>query len=116
MELKSLTADLSVSAQIRPTDLQAIKNAGFRAIICNRPDGEAGDQPTFKEVSIAANNLGIETAYLPIVSGKMSDDDVKTFGETLTKLPGPILAYCRSGARSSMLWSLGQAALPVSSP
>ena len=108
MEIKSLTAGLSVSEQIKPTDIQEIKDAGFRAIICNRPDGEGVDQPTFEEIAKAAKKLGIKTSYLPIVSGKVSDDDAAALESELTKLPGPILAFCRTGTRSATLWSLAQ--------
>jgi sulfide:quinone oxidoreductase len=108
MEIKTLTAGLSVSEQILPADLKGIKDAGFRAIICNRPDGEGADQPTFDEVARAAKKVGIEAVYLPIVSGKVTDDDAMAFDKALNHLPGPILAYCRTGTRSVTLWSLGQ--------
>ncbi|SFR31472.1 sulfide:quinone oxidoreductase [Yoonia tamlensis] len=109
MELNTLTAGLSASPQVMPDDLQAIKDAGFRAIICNRPDGEGGDQPTFQEVAKAAKKLGIEAVYQPIVAGKVSDADATAFGASLQDLPGPVLAYCRTGTRSATLWSLSQA-------
>lgn len=109
METKKLTTGLSVIGQVMPTDMQAIKDAGFRAIICNRPDGEAADQPTFEEISKAAEKAGIEAKYLPIVAGKVSDDDANAFDATLSEMPGPVLAFCRTGTRSATLWSLAQA-------
>jgi sulfide:quinone oxidoreductase len=109
MDIKPLAAGLSVSAQITPADMQAIKDAGFRAIICNRPDGEGADQPTFDEIAAAAKKAGLEARYLPIVSGKVSDADADAFDTAMSELPGPILAYCRSGTRSATLWSLAQA-------
>jgi uncharacterized protein (TIGR01244 family) len=92
-----------------PADMQAIKDAGFRAIICNRPDVAGADQPTFNEIATAAKKVGFEAAYLPIVSGKLTDDDARAFDKSLTELPGPVLAYCRTGTRSATLWSLAQA-------
>ncbi len=109
MEIKALTAGLSVSEQILPSDLQAIKDAGFRAVICNRPDGEGADQPTFREISDAATALGLEAAYQPIVAGKVQDSDAQDFAKVSAELPGPVLAYCRTGTRSATLWSLAQA-------
>lgn len=109
MQIKKLTAGLSVSGQVMPVDVKAIKDAGFRAIICNRPDGEGADQPTFEEIAKAGKESGLETAYLPIVSGKVMDEDAKAFDSILTQLPGPVLAYCRTGTRSATLWSLAQA-------
>ena len=109
MEIKPLTTELSVSEQIMPTDMQGIKDAGFRAVICNRPDGEGANQPTFEEITKAAEKVGLATSYIPIVAGKVSDDDAEAFDKALTELPGPVLAYCRTGTRSTTLWSLGQA-------
>lgn len=110
MEIKKLSSGVSVSAQILPDDLETIKDAGFRAIICNRPDGEAADQPTFGELAEVARAAGIETFYLPVTPGKISDDDAAEFDRALTELPGPVLAFCRTGTRSATLWSLAQAA------
>ena len=60
MDIKALNKELAVAAQIAPTDLQAIADAGYRSIICNRPDGEAGDQPGFSEIAQAAQTLGLQ--------------------------------------------------------
>ncbi|WP_281857015.1 bifunctional protein tyrosine phosphatase family protein/NAD(P)/FAD-dependent oxidoreductase [Litoreibacter halocynthiae] len=109
MDIKALTAGVSVSPQITPEEIQSIKDYGFRSIICNRPDGEGADQPSFEEVSAAAAKLGLEARYIPIISGKVSDDDAQAFDKALSELPGPTLAYCRSGTRSATLWSLAKA-------
>jgi len=109
MDIKSLASGISVSPQIMASELQAIKDAGFRGVICNRPDGEGADQPTFDEIARAAQAVGIEARYQPILAGKVSDDDAAAFDTALTDLPGPVLAYCRTGTRSATLWSLSQA-------
>ena len=109
MEIKTLTAGLSVSPQVVAAGMKAIKDAGFRALICNRPDGEGSDQPTFDEIAKAAKAQGLEAIYLPIVSGMVRDEDAAEFNAALTALPGPVLAYCRTGTRSATLWSLAQA-------
>ena len=109
MELKKISSGLTVSPQINVSDIEAIKAAGFRSIICNRPDGEAADQPVFQEISDAARAAGLETMYIPIVAGKVSDGDAGAFGAALDALPGPVLAYCRTGTRSATLWSLAVA-------
>ena len=109
MDIKKLTPEISVAPQIDPVDMKAIKDQGFRAIICNRPDGEGADQPTFKEIEAAASKHGLDAAYLPIVAGKVGDDDADCFADLMTELPGPVLAYCRTGTRSATLWSLTQA-------
>lgn len=109
MDIKALDQGLAVSGQIAATDLKAIAEAGYRAVVCNRPDGEAGDQPGFSEIEQAAQALGMATTYLPVESGKVTDQQAQAFGTLMTQLPGPVFAYCRTGTRSATLWALSQA-------
>ena len=109
MDIRRLAPALSVSEQILPSQLAELKAAGFRAIICNRPDGEGGDQPLFAEIKRAADAVGIEAHYLPAESGKVTDEQGAAFGKLLETLPKPVLAYCRSGMRSTTMWALSQA-------
>ncbi|MEJ7139515.1 TIGR01244 family sulfur transferase [Amphibiibacter pelophylacis] len=109
MELRPLTPELTVSPQIRMDDIPALAQAGFRAIVCNRPDGEAADQPTFDDIARAAREAGLEAHFLPVESGKVSDDSAVQFGALMATLPRPVLAYCRTGMRSTTLWALSQA-------
>ena len=105
MNHRKISGEVSVSPQISAADIETLKAEGFKAIICNRPDGEGADPPSFAEIEQAAQKAGLETRYLPIVSGKVSDDDVAGFSAALNSLPRPVLAYCRSGTRSATLWS-----------
>ncbi len=109
MEIKKISEKVSVSPQVTADDLAAIKAAGFRAIICNRPDGEGSDQPSFEEIEAAAKVAGIEARYVPVKSGMVTDEDVAAFGEALKDLQRPVLAYCRTGTRSATLWSFHEA-------
>ncbi|WP_374363376.1 TIGR01244 family sulfur transferase [Pseudoduganella danionis] len=109
MELHTLSAELSVAPQILPEDLARIRAAGFQSLICNRPDGEAGDQPLFAEIERAAQALGLRTYYLPAVSGKVTDEQGQLFGQVMAELPKPVLAYCRTGMRSTTMWALAEA-------
>ena len=109
MDIKRITDKVSVSPQIAAADMAEIKKAGFRAIICNRPDGEGSDQPSFEEIDKAAKKAGLVATYLPIESGMVTDENVTEFGAVLKDLPRPLLAYCRSGTRSATLWSLHEA-------
>jgi sulfide:quinone oxidoreductase len=110
MIIKAINAGLSVSPQILPEDIAAIAAAGFRSVMCNRPDGEAADQPAFAEIEAAARAAGLEAAYLPVVSGQVKDTDAEAFATLFATLPKPVFAYCRSGTRSATLWSLAEAA------
>jgi len=109
METREISDALSVSPQITADDIPVLAAAGFRAIICNRPDGEGADQPSFEEIEIAAKKMGIEARYLPVTSGKVSDEDADDFAKAMRELPGPVYAYCRTGTRCATLWSLSQA-------
>ena len=108
MDIKKIDKELSVSPQIAPNDLQVLAEAGFKAVICNRPDGEGNDQPLFHEIEEAAQAAGLSAHYLPVETGKVGDEDAEHFGELLDSLPKPVLAYCRSGTRSVTLWSLSR--------
>ena len=109
MDARKISDQISVSPQITPDDVAEIAKAGFRSILCNRPDGEGPDQPTFDEVEDAAEKLGLTCQYMPVISGKVTDDDAAAFGKSLMELPGPVFAYCRTGTRCATLWSLAQA-------
>ena len=109
MEAKFLTDTFSVSPQVSPADLETIAEAGFRTVICNRPDGEGNDQPLFHEIEEAAKAAGLAVHYLPVESGKVSDEDAKAFGALFAAAPKPVFAFCRTGTRSVTLWSLSQA-------
>jgi len=109
MEIKSLTAELSVASQIFSADMPAVASAGFRSIICNRPDGEGPDQPLFTELKRAATEQGLQIRYLPAESGKVTDEQGAAFGALMAALPKPVLAFCRTGMRSTTMWALSQA-------
>ncbi|KJZ30527.1 NAD(FAD)-dependent dehydrogenase [Paracoccus sp. S4493] len=109
MDPRTLSPQFAVSPQITPQDIPALKAQGYRAIIANRPDGEGADQPTFAEIEAAAHAAGMQARYIPISGGMVGDDDVDAFRSALRAMPGPVLAYCRSGTRSATLWSLAQA-------
>jgi sulfide:quinone oxidoreductase len=116
MDIKALTPTLSVAGQIAASDLAAIAQAGFKSVICNRPDDEGADQPNFNEIEQAAQRVGLEIRYLPAESGKVTDAQGVAFGHLMDELPKPVLAYCRTGMRSTTLWALSNAtkvALPA---
>lgn len=104
IEPRSISDRLSVAPQITAEDVADLKAMGFRSIICNRPDAEGADQPDFAEIAAAADRHGLMARHIPVVGGQIGDADVAAFGMALDDLPGPTLAYCRTGARSTTLW------------
>ncbi len=106
MDIRKITDDFSVSPQIGVADVAAIAAAGFRAVICNRPDGESADQPRSGDVAAAVTASGMEWRMLPVT--QVSRADVDAFSKALAELPKPVLAFCRSGTRCTTLWSLSE--------
>lgn len=104
--MKRLTDTVRVSPQIEVDDLPAIAAAGVGSIICNRPDGESPDQPAFSEIAGAAAELGMEARHIPVVASAIAREDVEAFRDALDELPGPHLAFCKTGTRSTILWAL----------
>jgi uncharacterized protein (TIGR01244 family) len=102
-----LTDTLSVAAQIEAEDLRALAAQGFRSIVNNRPDGEAPQQPPSAALAALAADLGLAYRHLPVISGQLHDADADAFARLLADLPAPVLAFCRTGTRSTMLWALG---------
>lgn len=95
----------ATTGQLSPEDVAAVKAAGFRSIINNRPDFEGGPtQPTNAMMSAAAQKEELAYAYLPVNGAFQSEAEIDQFRQLLKELPGPVLAYCRSGTRSYRLY------------
>lgn len=102
---QSLTPDFAVAPQLDPSAMALAAQAGFKSVINNRPDFEGGpDQPTSASVEAAARAAGLQFAALPVSGGYQSPEEIAAFAQLLDTLPRPILAYCRSGARSTKLF------------
>lgn len=106
---KQLTPFLSVIGQIQPTDMASVAASGFLTVINNRPDGEGEGQPSSAEMAAAAQASGLQYHYLPVIAGQISDANVSDFAQLLSQVKGPVLAFCRTGTRSSSLWALSEA-------
>jgi sulfide:quinone oxidoreductase len=108
MNIRKINDDLSVSPQITPQHVATLKELGFRSIISNRPDAEGANQPDFAHIISAAQVAGLETCHIPVVPGKFSRQNVTDFITALERLPKPILGFCGSGTRATILWSLSE--------
>ncbi|HZX72417.1 MAG TPA: TIGR01244 family sulfur transferase [Rhodanobacter sp.] len=106
MQIHPLTEQLSVAAQIDVADIAALAARGYRSVINNRLDHEAPGQPGNAELEAAAQQAGLAWRHIPVLSGQFTEAQVKSFAEALDQLPGPVLAFCRSGTRCSALWAL----------
>ena len=106
-DVKPLADDVFVCAFVPPEKLADLAPR-FRTIINNRPDAEEPGQPTSAEIEAEARRLGLDYVHLPVVPGKITDDEAKRFGEAIARRKGPILVFCRTGTRSATLWALSQ--------
>ena len=106
LPIQMLSPDFAVAPQLAPEAMAAAAAAGFRSVINNRPDLEGGpQQPASAEIEAAAIAAGLEYRHLPGNGAYQSPEEIALFGLLLEKLPKPILAFCRSGARSTKLYS-----------
>ena len=100
-----------VAAQIKPENFGDIAKAGIRLVVNNRPDGEAlMGQPSAAKVEEAAAEHGIAFINLPFTMNSLTPEHVAAFAQVLGKADGRVLAYCRSGSRSSLLWAAARVA------
>ncbi len=107
IQLRAVAQDVYVAPQLHPQNMAAVAEAGFKSVVNNRPDFEAGpDQPTSAAVEAAALAAGLQYHHLPVAGGYQSPEEVAAFAELLAKLPRPLLAFCRSGTRSANLYQL----------
>ncbi len=109
MNMKKLSPRFFVSEQITTTDLGVASAQGIKTIINNRPDDEAQGQPRSADLAAAAAELGMQFVHLPVVAGKITDENIDQFERAYRTLQGPILMYCRTGTRSTTLWALNEA-------
>ncbi len=105
LTVQRLSADVSVAPQLGPEAMAEAAAAGFRSVINNRPDFEGGPmQPTSASIEAAARAAGLAYAFLPVAGNYQSEQEIARFGELIATLPGPVLAFCRSGTRSGRLF------------
>lgn len=103
---QALTPEFCVAPQLEPAAMAEAAAAGFRSVINNRPDFEGGpDQPTSAAVEAAAQAAGLEYRHLPVNGAYQSPEEIAAFKLLIDSLPKPILAFCRSGARSTRLFA-----------
>ncbi|WP_416762401.1 TIGR01244 family sulfur transferase [Roseateles sp. So40a] len=106
LTVQQLTPDFCVAPQLTPDTMAALAGAGFKSVINNRPDFEGGpDQPTSEQVRAAAEAAGLVYHHLPVQGGYQSPEEIAAMRALLDEVPKPVLAFCRSGARSTRLFA-----------
>ena len=105
---RTLDPSISVFGQIEPADVAAAKAQGFTTIVNNRPENEQPGQPSGAEIEAAAKAAGLDYVAIPVDHSGFSDWQVTAMADALEQAKGPVLAFCRSGTRSTFLWALAR--------
>lgn len=106
---RKITDSVFASPQITIEDVETARTMGIKAIINNRPEGESEDQVAGSDIESAAAAAGISYIAIPVTHAGFSQGQVDAMITALEGAPGPVLAYCRSGTRSTLLWALARA-------
>ena len=105
LPIRAIADTVCVAPQLTPDAMAEVARLGFKSVINNRPDFEHGpDQPANAAVEAAALAAGLQYRHLPVDGGWQSHEEIAAFAVLLKELPAPVLAFCRSGARSTRLY------------
>lgn len=105
MQIRQIADGFAVTGQITANDVPRIADMGFRTLISNRPDNETGAVP-HDGIKAAAEAAGLSFHYIPVVSGRITEENVADMAKALSDAEQPVLAYCRSGGRCTNLFGL----------
>jgi uncharacterized protein (TIGR01244 family) len=108
-DFRQVTPSFWASPQITPADVAEAAALGFALVVNNRPEGEAEDQTPGPAIAEAVRAAGMDYRAIPVFPGGFDEGQVRAMADALAQAGGPVLAYCRSGTRSTLLWSLAQA-------
>ena len=110
LPIRAVADTVFVAPQLSPDAMAEVARLGFKSVINNRPDFEHGpDQPANAAVEAAALAAGLQYRFLPVDAGWQSPEQIAAFAELLKEMPAPVLAFCRSGARSTRLYQQAMA-------
>ncbi len=106
MRITKISEQFAVSPQISVEDVATAAAQGYKTIMCNRPDNEEFGQPSAQTIEAAAKAHGLDFHWVPVSHQGMAPDTLDRFQAVISAENGPILAYCRSGNRCSILWNM----------
>ncbi|MAZ04912.1 TIGR01244 family sulfur transferase [Marinobacter sp. SS8-8] len=109
MDIRKIDDNISVAPQISVEDVAEVAKLGFKTLVANRPDQEEPGQPSMADIEATAREHGLAWVFMPVESGNITDDDVSRFAPVIRDAEKPVLAFCRSGTRCTVLWALSSA-------
>lgn len=104
MNINKIDDHFAQSPQIQPDDVKQIAEAGYKGIVCARPDDEDPGQPSFAQIAEVAERFGLKTFHIP-VAGPLTEGQLIRFEQAKVETDGPIIGYCRSGGRAGSLYA-----------
>jgi len=104
MNFSKITDNYAVAPQILPEDVTTIAEHGFVAVICNRPDGEDSGQPAVEDIAAACAEAGLAFHHVPFSGRSVPEEAIQEHRRLIEQYDGLVLAYCRSGQRSFVIW------------
>ena len=108
-DFRKLTEGFYASPQITPEDIATAADLGVTLVVNNRPDEEAPDQPSGAEIEAAARAAGLDYVAIPVSGAGFSQPQIESLRDAIATTDGKVLGFCRSGTRSTLLWSLYRA-------
>ena len=108
MNYAQIAENYAVAAQINANEVTELAHAGFTTIICNRPDNEEPGQPSADDIAEACKAAGMGFHHIPVTAVPIPEDDVAAHRQIVEESAGPVLAYCRSGQRSAVIYQAGE--------
>ncbi len=108
MDIRLIDENFAVTGQLAPEDIAGVVAQGFKTLICNRPDHETDGQPLYDAVAQAATAAGLQTYFIPVAGGQITQENLDEMTAAVENAPTPILAYCRSGTRCTNLYGIVQ--------
>jgi len=109
IQITKLSNDFSTAPQISVDDVAEVAQLGFKTIINNRPDNEGGaEQPTSAQLKAAAELLGLNYVYIPVIPNNLQPEQITTFVAAYSMAAKPVLSFCKTGNRAGNIFKLSQ--------
>ncbi|MFO7297081.1 MAG: TIGR01244 family sulfur transferase [Pseudomonadota bacterium] len=109
-QITYITPNFAVTGALEPQDFSRLAEFGFKSIISNRPDDEQSGQLSARQEAVLAWRAGLRFRHVPVtVDDLFSDEPVEAMADSLRELDGPIIAHCKTGLRSAILWAAASA-------
>jgi len=106
-DYKAITPQFSVAGALVPGDIAKFAKMGFKTIVGNLPDDEVKNAFTSAMAKTEALAFGLRYIHMPANGATVTDLNViNQFANVLADADQPVIAHCRTGTRSAILYGL----------